>query len=322
MEKLYRIFRLLIAVCVALTAVAHAQEYPARNVTLIVPFAAGGGTDLVARPIAEKLREKWGQAFVIENRGGAGGNIGAEIVYKAPGDGYTLLFVAPGQLAINRYLYAAIAYDPDQFVPVSIITTSPNVLVVHPSMPIKNVRQLIAFAKANPNRLSYGSSGVGTTTHLASELLKSMAGIKIVHIPYKGAAAYLADVVGGHLEMSFFLLGTALPQIRAGKIRALGVGSEKRNAALPDVPSIADEIPGFSSTVWYGIVASPKTPSAIANKLSSAIAEAARQPAVAKLFAGSGLDVVGSTPAEMALLVRQENERWSKVVRATGATAE
>ena len=169
MDKLYRIFRLLIAACMALASVAQAQEYPTRNVTLIVPFAAGGGTDLVARPIAEKLREKWGQAFVIENRGGAGGNIAAEIVYKAPGDGYTLLFVAPGQLAINRYLYAAIAYDPDQFVPVSIITTSPNVLVVHPSMPIRNVRQLIAFAKANPNRLSYGSSGVGTTTHLASD---------------------------------------------------------------------------------------------------------------------------------------------------------
>ena len=314
--------RLLIATFIALIATAHAQDYPARNVTLIVPFAAGGGTDLVARPIAEKLREKWGQTFVVENRGGAGGNIAAEIVYKAPGDGYTLLFVAPGQLAINRYLYAAIAYDPDQFVHVSIATTSPNVLVVHPSMPIHNVRQLIAFAKASPDRLSYGSSGVGTTTHLAAELLKSMAGIKIVHVPYKGAAAYLADLVGGHLDMSFFLLGTALPQIRAGKVRALAVGSEKRNAALPDVPSIAEEIPGFSSTVWYGIVAPPKTSAAIANKLSGAIAEVVRQPAVAKLFAGSGLDVVGSTPAEMASLARQESERWGRIVRATGATAE
>ena len=182
--------------------------------------------------------------------------------------------------------------------------------------------QLIAMAKANPNKLSYGSSGIGTTTHLAMELLKSMTGTGLVHVPYKGAAAYLADTVSGTLNTSFFLLGTALPQIRAGKLRAIAVGSEKRSAALPDVPPVADTVPGFLSTAWYGIVSAPKTPAAITTKLSVAMAEAIREPKVAALFANSGLELVGSTPAEMALLVKQENERWGKVVRATGATAE
>lgn len=319
--QVHQIARLL-AVMLACSVEVFAQEYPTRPVTIVIPFAPGGGTDLVARPVAEKLREKWGQPFLIDNRAGAGGNIGAEHVFRAPGDGYTLLFVTPGQLAINKYLYASIAYEPEQFVPVSVLTNSPNVLVVNAKRDITSVKQLIAYARANPDKMSYGSSGVGTTTHLSAELFKSMTGTRIVHVPYKGAAAYLADMTSGTLDMSFFLLGTALPQIRAGKLRALGVGGEKRNAALPDVPPISDEVPGFVSSVWYGIVSAPKTPSAISNRLSAAMAEAVKQPSVAALFANSGLDAVGSTPAEMALLVRQENERWSKVVRATGAKAE
>jgi len=300
----------------------NAQEYPSKPVTLVIPFAPGGGTDLVARPTTEKLREKWGQPFVIDNRPGAGGNIGADHVFRAAGDGYTLLFVTPGQMAINKYLYASISYDPEQFSPVSVLTNSPNVLVVHPKLGVGSVKELIAKARANPDKLSFGSSGVGTTTHLAAELLKSMTGTKMVHVPYKGAAAYLADTVSGTLEMSFFLLGTALPQIRAGKLRAIAVGSEKRNAALPDVPTVGETVPGFVSTVWYGVVSAPKTSMAITTKLSAAIAEAIRHPSLNTLFTNRGLDVVGSTPAEMALLVKQENERWGKVVRATGAKVE
>ena len=306
----------------ACSLAAHAQEYPSRLVTLVVPFAPGGGTDLVARPVAEKLREKWGQTFLIDNRAGAGGNIGAEHVFRAAGDGYMLLLVTPGQMAINKYLYDSIAYEPEQFSPVSVLTNSPNVLVVHPKLGVSNVRQLIAKAKAEPDKLNYGSSGVGTTTHLSTELFKSMTGTRMVHIPYKGAAAYLADMTGGTLDVSFFLLGTALPQIRAGKLRAIGVGGATRSSALPDVPTVSEDVPGFYSTVWYGIVSAPKTPPAITARLSAAMAEAVRQPSIAALFANSGLDVVGSTPAEMALLVRQENERWSKVVRATGAKVE
>jgi tripartite-type tricarboxylate transporter receptor subunit TctC len=301
----------------AFSSGVSAQEFPTKPIKIVVPFQPGGGNDRVARIVAEKLRAKWGQAVVIENRAGAGGNIGAEMVFNATPDGYTLLLTAQGPLTINKSLYRKLSYEPEAFVPISAIATSYAVLAVHPKVPAENMRQLVAYAKANPDRLNYGSQGQGTTSHLTAEWFKSMAGVEITHVPYKGTAPALADLLGGQVDMMLVEISSVLPHIRTGKLRALGVGGDKRNPLLPEVPPVSGMLPGFVSQVWYGLVAPPKTPSAIAQKLSTAVAEILQQPEVVKQLQDNTIEAIGSTPAEMAKFMKQDSERWSSLVRAT-----
>ena len=311
----------LTAAALAFVLPAHAQDYPAKPIKLIVPNPPGGGNDFTARVVADKLREKWGQPAVVENRAGASGSIGADAVAKAAPDGYTLLVTAPASLVINKSLYAKLSYDPDAFVPVSVILAGPGVLLVHPSVPATNVQQLIAFAKANPGKLTYASQGNGTIAHLAGAMFESMSGIKGVHVPYKGSAPAMSDLLGGQVSMLFGELSPALAHIRSGKLRVLAVGSEKRNPLLPGVPSMSEVLPGFAFSYWIGMVAPAGTPAAIANKLSAAIAEL-KQPDAAKKLLEMSLEPVGSTPAEMSAFMKRESERWGNVIRVTGTKGE
>lgn len=299
----------------------HAQDYPSKAVRIVVPIASGASFDTVARILAEKLREKWGQPVIVENRAGAAHNIGAEFVSRAAPDGYTLLFAPPPSLVINKSLFAKLAYDPDAFAAISVILSTYNILVVHPKVAAESVQQLIDFAKANPDRLNYASAGSGTTPHLAAEMFKTMAGVKIVHIPYKGTSPAIAELLGGQVDIMFADIGLALPHIRTGKLRVLAVASEKRSGILPDIPAMSEVLPGFLSVIWMGAVAPAGTPAAIAHKISAAIAEILKQPDVAKRLADMSFDAIGGTPEDMALFMAQERERWGGVIRAIGATA-
>lgn len=314
-----------LAASLLVTAPAQAQDastFPAKPIRFVVPVPPGGGTDALARIVGEALHGKWGQPVVIENRGGAGGNIGAEAVYKSDPDGYTILFTAGGTLTNNKALYGKLNYDPEAFVPVSLVAANYSVLVVHPRVPVSSVPQFIAYAKANPEKLDYASPGSGTGSHLTGEMFKAMAGVKVAHIPYKGTAPAMGDLVGGQVGSMFAEFGSILPHIRAGKVRALGVTSDKRIAVLPDTPAIAETLPGFLATPWNGAVAAPKTPAAIATKLSAGIAEILRQPEVAKRLADRSFEAVGSTPEQMTLFMKQESERWDKVIRSIGLKAD
>jgi tripartite-type tricarboxylate transporter receptor subunit TctC len=307
----------MLAATLALSWPACAQDYPGRTITIVVPAAAGGGLDRVVRLIAERLRAKWGQPVVIENRGGAGGVIGTEFVARAAPDGHTFLFAGTGQLVIDRATKTN--YDPEAFVPVSLVTTAPNVLVVNAGLAAKTVQELIALAKAHPDRLNYASQGIGTTQHLSVEYLKSLADINIVHVPFGGGAPALVALLGGQVEVMFTEISGVLQNVRSGKLRALAVGSEKRNALLPEVPAMSEVLPDFVSMTWQGMVAPPGTPPAIATTMSAAIAEAIKHPDVAKLLVESSLDPIGSTPVEMASFMKAERERWRQVIRAASA---
>jgi tripartite-type tricarboxylate transporter receptor subunit TctC len=321
MKTIVRVL-LTAAIGLGIPAWSQAQTYPVRPIKIIVPSPAGATTDALVRMVAQKLSEKWGQPVIVDNKPGAGGNIGAEEAAKAAPDGYTLLFTYPAPLVVNQTLFKQLAYDPDSFVPIALIATVPLVLAVPPKEEATSVRELIAFAKAHPNQLNFASQGYGTSGHLAGELFKSMAGIEIVHVPYKGSAPALTDLLGGRIDMMFIELSTVLPQINAGKLRALAVGSEKRNQFLPDVPALAEVLPGYQASTWFGMVAPPGTPPEIAAKLSSAVAEAIHQPDMAKRLVDMSATVVGDTPAEMAVFLGGERRRWGGVIRAAGVKAE
>ncbi|MCC6472988.1 MAG: tripartite tricarboxylate transporter substrate binding protein [Burkholderiales bacterium] len=315
---------LALAVLAASAAVlpVHAQEFPARPVRIVVPFPAGSLTDTLSRLVAEGLHRKWSQPVLVENRGGASGNIGAEAGAKSTPDGHTLLFSPTSLFVTQKMLYSRLAYDPDAFVPVSVIAIAPVVLLANPKVPAQSVQELIAHAKANPDRLNYASSGVGGLPHLGAELFKSMAGIRIVHVPYQGTAPSLAALLAGQVDMLFDAVGAALPSIRAGKLRVLAVCGDKRYPGLPEVPAMNEVLPGFSSSVWVALAAPPKTPAAIAGRISAAAAEVVRQPDVTRRMLDLSFEAIGSSPEEMAHRVKQEIERWGKVVRLTGAKVE
>jgi tripartite-type tricarboxylate transporter receptor subunit TctC len=309
---------LLLAVLLVSTGL-QAQDWPAKTVRIIVPFPAGGSADLLPRVVAEKLSEKWGQPVIVENRPGAAGNIGADVVYRAEPDGYTLLSGPPPPLVINRLLYPKLSYDSSQFVPMTVIAAIPNVLLVHPKTNVKTVQEFIALAKANPGKLNYASQGSGSTSHLTAELFKSMAGgLEITHVPYKGTAPALADLLAGQIEMMCDNLGVSLPHVKAGKLRALGVASSKRVGSLPDVPTLAETLPGFESVAWFGIVGPPGTPAAIAEKMAAGVAEALRHPDVQKRLAQLSAEPMGLTPAQTAEFMKRETERWGSVIRSAG----
>lgn len=312
---------LLVAAALGLVQAVHAQDYPVKPIKLIVPNPPGGGNDFAARVVADKFREKWALPVVVENRAGASGSIGAEAVSKAAPDGYTLLVTAPASLVINKTLYARLPYDPDAFVPVSVILAGPGVLIVHPGVPAASVQQLIAYGKANPGKLTYASQGNGTIAHLAGALFELMSGVKAVHVPYKGSAPAMSDLLGGQVSMSFGELSPALAHIRSGKLRVLAVGSEKRNPLLQGVPSMSEVLPGFAFSYWIGMVAPAGTPAPIANKLSAAVAEL-RHPEAARRLLEMSLEPVGGTPAEMASFMKEETQRWGSVIRQTGIKGE
>jgi tripartite-type tricarboxylate transporter receptor subunit TctC len=316
--------RTLVLLLTAVFAIAaSAQEWPAKTVRIIVPFPPGGSADLLPRAVSEKLAERWGQPVIVENRPGAAGNIGADVVYRAEPDGYTLLSAPPPPLVINRFLYRSLPYDSSQFVPITVIGAIPNVLLVHPKVKAASVQEFIALAKANPGKLNYASQGTGTTSHLTAELFKSMAGgLDVTHVPYKGTAPALADLLGGQVDMMCDNLGVSLPHVRAGKLKALAVASAKRFPGLPDVPALSETLPGFEAVAWFGIVAPPKTPAAIADKVAAGVREALKLPDVQRRLADLSAEPMGLTPAETAAYMKRETERWAAVIKSAGVKAD
>jgi len=306
---------------------AQAQDWPTKPVRIIVPFPPGGSADLLPRAVTESLQKQWGQPVIVDNRPGAAGNIGAAAVYEAQPDGYTLLSAPPPPLVINRLLYPKLSYDSTRFVPMTVIAAIPNVLLVHPNVTASSVAELVAHAKSNPGKLNYASQGGGTTSHLTAELFKSMAGgggepLAIAHVPYKGTAPALADLLGGQVDLMFDNLGVSLPHVKAGKLRALAVASPRRFRSLPDVPALAETLPGFESVAWFGIVAPPKTPAAIAQKVALGVEVALRNPEVLKRLSELSADPLGLTPAETAAFMKQETERWGAVIKSAGVKLE
>jgi tripartite-type tricarboxylate transporter receptor subunit TctC len=304
-------------------ALAQSAAYPTKPVRFIVPSAAGGGTDIIARAVSLKLSETFGQQFVVDNRPGAGQMIGIELAAKSPPDGHTILMAA-STLAINPVMYKKVPYDPVRdFAPITQAASLPNVLVVHPSLPVKSVAELIAYARQRPGELNFASAGIGTSPQMSIELLKSMAGIDMVHIPYKGTAPGVVDLLAGQVLVMAPNLLTALPHIKSGKLRALAVTSSKRSQALPDVPTVAESgLAGYDSTQWYGVLAPAGTPREIVSRLHDAIVHALRDAEVGKRLAADGAEAVGSSPEEFAAFIKSESEKWSKVAAAAGIKAE
>jgi tripartite-type tricarboxylate transporter receptor subunit TctC len=303
---------------------AAADAYPAKPIRFVVAFPPGGGTDIIARSIAQKLSDRLAQQVVVDNRPGAGGNIGTDIVAKAAPDGYTMLMGSAGPLAINASLFASMPFDPVRdLAPVTLAASTPNVLVVHPSLEAATVKELIALARAHPGGINFASSGHGTPAHLAGELFNSMAGVKLVHVPYKGAAPALADLLGGQVQLMFSTMPPALPHVKDGKLRALAVTSAKRSPAAPDLPTV-DEIalPGFEANTWHGVVVPARTPAAIVARLNREIVAILHLPDVVERFSSQGAEALGTTPEEFAAYIRSETLKWAKVVRDSGAKAE
>ena len=302
-------------------ATASAQSYPVKQIRFVVPFPPGGPADILSRTIGQSLAETWAQQVVIDNRAGAGGNIGAEIVAKAPPDGYTMLMGFVGTHAINSSLYRTLPFDAvKDFEPVALVAVVTIILVVHPSVPVKTVKELIALAKARPGELSFGSPGNGTPQHLAGELFNTMTSVKMVHVPYKGAVPALTDLLGGRLSMIFSSMPPALPHVQSGKLRALGVTSATRSPAAPDVPTIAQSgLKGYEVINWYGVLVPAKTPKEIVGKLNGEVVRIMNLPAVKERLAAQGAETFTSTPEKFADMIRTETEKWAKVVKFSGA---
>ena len=307
---------LALAAMLAALPQADAQDYPSRPVKIIVPFPAGGTADVMPRVIGEWLSRKWGQPVVVENRTGAAGNIGAETVAKAEPDGYTLLSAPPPPLVINQNLYPKLGFDPSEFVPIVIMGRVPNALVVNPKLPLNSVAEVIAYAKANPGKLTSATQGNGTTSHLTSELFQMMAEVKFQHVPYRGSAPALTDLVAGSVDLMFDNLGVSLPLVKGGQLKLLGVATPKRMASLPDVPTIAETLPGFESAAWFAIVAPPKTPQAVVDKINADVNEALRQSDIVQRLTQLSAEPIGGTPQATAAYMREEIERWHKVIKA------
>ena len=308
----------------AWSSAARAQQaYPAKPIRLILPFPPGGSTDIVARLIGQKLTESWGQPVLIENRPGAGGNIAAETAARAAPDGYTLFQVNVAN-AIGATLYPKLSYDLiTSFAPVIQLATTPYVLLAHPTVPAKNTAELIALAKARPGQLNYASAGGGSATHLSGELLKSMAGVNIVHVPYKGTGPAVTALLSGEVDLYFATVPAALPLVEAKKLRALGVTSARRSALMRDVPAIAEAgLKGYETSTWHGILAPAGTSPEIVVKLNAEIARILAQPAVKERLVGQGLDPVGGTPEQFGAYLKTEISKWAVVVKASGARAE
>jgi tripartite-type tricarboxylate transporter receptor subunit TctC len=303
--------------CAVLGPAAWAQDYPARPVKIIVPFPAGGTADVMPRVIGDWLSRKWGQPVVIENRTGAAGNIGAEAVFKAEPDGYTLLSAPPPPLVINHNLYPKLAFNPTEFVPIVVMGRVPNALVVNPgNVKASTVPELIAAARARDGAITVATQGNGTTSHLTSELFQLDAKVKFQHVPYRGSAPALNDLVAGSVDIMFDNLGVSLALVKGGKLKLIAVATPRRMASLPDVPTIAETLPGFESASWYAVVAPPKTPTAIVDKINAALNEALRDSAIAQRLTELSAEPIGGTVQATAAYMKDEVERWHKVIKA------
>jgi tripartite-type tricarboxylate transporter receptor subunit TctC len=318
-----RIAALLAAGAVVISGSAGAAEsYPARPLRLVVPFAPGGGTDVTARYVGTKLAERVGQPVIVDNRPAASGVVGADLVAKAAPDGYTLLVVSV-TFVISSALQKGLPYTPADFAPITLLIASPLGLLLHPSVPAANVKELIAYAKANPGKLNYGSSGAGSIAHLSTELLDSMAGIRMTHVPYKGVAAYTTAQLQNEIQVGMSNMFSTLPQWKSGRLRLIAHAGAKRMEALPDVPTIAESgVPGYEAIIWYGFMAPGKTPQAIVQKLYREIAGIAQTTEARKLFVSQGNDVVANTPEEFAKVIRSEAKKWGDIGRRLGVSLE
>jgi len=316
---------LLLLALLTLCANAAAQSYPTRPIRLVVPYPPGGPLDIMARAIGQKLTEAWSQPVVVDNRAGAGGNIGADLVAKSPADGYTLLMGAVATHAINPTLYGKVPYDPIRdFAPVALVAQVPNVLVVNPAVPARTVRELIELARAKPGTLNFGSGSTGSTGHLAGELFNTMAGVKMVHIPYKGGAPAMADLLAGQVQLMFDNLANALPNVKAGRLRALAVTTLARSPAVPDLPTVAESgLPGFDLTTWFGLMVPAATPPEIVARLNAEIVRALAARDLRERLEKMGAEVpINNTPEHFAAFIRSEAAKYAKVVKDSGATVE
>jgi tripartite-type tricarboxylate transporter receptor subunit TctC len=321
MKKRARTFAVLAAIA---AGCANAQApYPTKPVRVVVPSSAGGGTDIIARIVAPKLTQALGQQVVIDNRPGAGTMIGGELVAKAPPDGYTLLMCV-STLATNPVIYRKVPYNAlTDFAPITRVLTAPNILVVHPSLPPRNVKELIAFAKARPGQINFGSAGLGTNPHLSMELFLSMTGLTMVHVPYKGSAPAIVDLLAGHIVVMTATALTGIPHVRAGRLRALGVTGDKRMPAAPDIPTIAEAgVPGYEAVQWYGLVAPANTPREVIARLNREMVTILQAPDVKEKFAADGADPAGTSPEEFGRYIKAETEKWQKVAKAAGIKPE
>jgi len=319
------LLRLIVLVCCALLALpVYGQDYPRRPVRLIVPFPPGGGNDIVARAVAQELGKSLGQQFVVDNRAGAGGAIGAELAARSPADGYTLFLGGVGSHVVNPSLHAKLSYDPIRdFAPVTLIASAPAVLVVHPSVQAASVVELTALAKANPGKLNYASNGNGSSAQLAAVLFESMAGVRMTHVPYKGVSQALVDLMSGEVQLMFGTIVAISPHIKAGRLRALAVTGKSRSGLLPEVPTLAEAgLPGYEAGSWYGILAPAGTPGAIVARLNAEINHAMRQPEVRERLAAEGAETIGGTPEEFALHIKAELARTGRLMREAGIRME
>lgn len=317
---------ILASVAVAATAIctpALAQDYPSKPITIVVPFSPGGATDIMSRTLAERLNARLGKPVLVENKPGAGTMIASEFVSKAAPDGHTLLLAA-SSLGIAPALYSKVNYDPiKDFTPISLVASVVHVLGVHPSVPAKNVSELITWAKANPAQANYGSVGAGTSTHLESELFNTMAGTKMQHVPYKGSAPALVDLVSGNINVMFDAYASSKPFINSNKINLLAVTTAQRSKLLPDVPTVAESgLPGYEAMPWLGFVAPAKTPATVVNKFHAELSEVLKEPAVQEKFQSLGLEIIGNTPSEFAGFLQKDIVKWAKVVKDSGAKAD
>jgi len=302
---------------------AIAQSFPAKPVKIIVPSTPGDGSDILARSIAQKLTERWGQSVIVENRPGAGGVVGTEAAAKSPADGYTVIMGNAGSHAINQALYPKLSYDVVRdFAPITLVASAPNVFVVNPSVPARTVAEFIALAKKEPGKYSFASGGNGSSAHLNGEMLKSFAGIEMTHVPYKGSSPAITDVIAGQVQLMIGNLPPILPFIKSGKVRALGVTTTTRFAATPDVPPISETVPGYESLAWFGLFAPAATPKDILTKWHGDVVAVLALPEIRERVAQLGFDVVGNTPEAYAALVRGDIAKWQKVVKASGAKAD
>ena len=316
-----RLAALLLAALIG--GVAHAQQYPVKSIRFISPYPPGGGNDTLSRIIADKMGEQLGQRVIVDNRPGANTIVGTELLAKSPPDGYTFALV-PNTFATNPGFYPKLPYDSlRDFAPVGQVAQSPQTLVVHPSLPVKTLKDLLALAKSKPGQLSYGSSGTGSVGHLAMLLLTTMTGVPFLHVPYKGTIIVMSDVMGGHIPLTMSSMLTTLPQVRAGKLRIIAITSAQRVKAIPDVPTVAESgVPGYEMTLWYGFIAPARTPDAILKRVNSELAVALKHPDVIEKLSSQAVEPSPTSPEQFGKLIRTELEKWTKVIRATGIKLE
>ncbi len=321
MKNRVRVIAALSIAGASFVAAAQAPtSYPTKPIRMILPYPPGGGTDVIARPLAAKLSEFIGQQVIVDNRGGANGNIGMEFVAKAPADGYTIALALSAQYAVNPTLYPKLPYDPTKdFAPVTLLGEAPYLLNVHPSIPARSVQEFVALAKARPGQLAFASSGSGSGGHLAGEMLRTLAHVDIIHVPYKGAGPSLPDLVAGQVQFAFITYTSAGPFIRTGRLRALGVTTAKRSPALPDLPAVGEAVPGYDSAVWYGVVAPAGTPREIVAKLNTEILRVLAAPDFRQRITTEAVRPIGSTPEQLGDYIKSEIVRWAKIIKASGA---